>query len=125
ASDRGVTTAIVWLTRADDDDEGLAFGTEHGYLCIWRKNKTGDGFYEIFCDRLVGGTDGVEIAAMAYDTSSGQLAVVHRAESIHRFVIDGGMIPRVVKSVKIVKHWPQAVAFGQVGVRGPELWTFG
>ncbi|KAJ3990762.1 hypothetical protein F5050DRAFT_1816058 [Lentinula boryana] len=62
---------------------------------------------------------------MAYDTSSGQLAVIHHAESIHRFVIDGGMIPCVVKSIKIVKHWPQAVAFGQVSARGPELWTFG
>ncbi|KAJ3964278.1 hypothetical protein EV361DRAFT_73339 [Lentinula raphanica] len=36
------------------------------------------------------------------------------------------MVPRTVKSVLIVKHWPQAVtAFGQVGVRGPELWSFG
>ncbi|KAJ3990907.1 hypothetical protein F5050DRAFT_1906032 [Lentinula boryana] len=74
ASDRGVTMAIVWLTRADDDDEGLAFGTEH---------------------------------ALANSPSS----IVQ-----NRFT---------VKSVKIVKHWPQAVAFGQVGVRGPELWTFG
>jgi len=43
ASDRGVTTAIVWLTRADDEEEGLAYGTEHGYLAVWRKNKEGDG----------------------------------------------------------------------------------
>lgn len=62
---------------------------------------------------------------MAYDTSSNQLAVVHRAESVHRFVIDGSMYPRNIKSVSIPKHWPQGVAFGQVGVRGPELWSFG
>jgi hypothetical protein len=62
---------------------------------------------------------------MAYDTSSNQLAVVHRAESVHRFVIDGSMYPRSIKSVSIPNHWPQGVAFGQVGVRGPELWSFG
>ncbi|KAF5344943.1 hypothetical protein D9757_014492 [Collybiopsis confluens] len=125
ASDRGITTAIVWLMRPDDEEEGLAYGTEHGYLCIWRRNKDGCGFTEIFCDRLVGGADGAEVSGMAYDTSSGQLAVVHRAEAVHRFLIDIGMIPRVIKSVTIAKHWPQAVAFGQVGVKGPELWSFG
>jgi hypothetical protein len=62
---------------------------------------------------------------MAYDASSGQLAVVHRSESIHRFIIDGAMFPTLLKSVAISKHWPQAVAFGQTGIRGPELWTFG
>ncbi|KAJ3836517.1 hypothetical protein F5878DRAFT_541232, partial [Lentinula raphanica] len=110
AADRGITTAIVWLTKPDNEDEGLAFGTEHGYLCIWQRNTDKNGFSEIWCDRLVGGPDGTEIVAMAYDTNSGQLAA---------------MVPRVISSVKIPKHWPQAVAFGQVGVRGPELWTFG
>lgn len=62
---------------------------------------------------------------MAYNASSGQLAVVHRLETVHRFVINGSMYLRVIKSVSIPKHWPQGVAFGQVGVRGPELWTFG
>jgi hypothetical protein len=62
---------------------------------------------------------------MAYDASSCQLAVVHRSEAIHRFIIDGSMKPVMVKSVLVPKHWPQAVAFGQTGVRGPELWSFG
>ncbi|KAF5344646.1 hypothetical protein D9757_015038 [Collybiopsis confluens] len=106
ASDRGITTAIVWLTRPDNKEEGLAYGTEHGYLCIWRKNKEGDGFTEMFCDRLIGGSDGAEVSSMAYDTNV-------------------GMIPRVIKLMMIAKHWPQAVAFGQVGVKGPELWSFG
>ncbi|KAE9387377.1 hypothetical protein BT96DRAFT_799932, partial [Gymnopus androsaceus JB14] len=114
AADRGVTTAIVWLTRPDDTDDGLAFGTEHGYFCIWRRSRREEEFIEIFCDRLTGGQDGQEIAAMAYDASS-----------VHRFIIDELMLPMVLKSVAIAKHWPQAVAFGQTGVRGPELWSFG
>ena len=39
ATDRGITTAIVWLTRPDDTEDGLAYGTEDGYLCIWRRNR--------------------------------------------------------------------------------------
>ncbi|KAF9061217.1 hypothetical protein BDP27DRAFT_1369857 [Rhodocollybia butyracea] len=61
---------------------------------------------------------------MAYDTTSGQLAVVQWAEAIHRFVVDIGMIPRILKLVTIAKHWPQAVTPRQVGVRGPKLWSF-
>ncbi|KAJ3991056.1 hypothetical protein F5050DRAFT_1716398 [Lentinula boryana] len=98
-ADRGITTAIVWLTKPDDDNDGLAYGTEHGSFA------SGSG--------------------TRMNTHSGQLAVVHRAEAVHRFVIDGGMSPRTISSITIRDHWPQAVAFGQVGVRGPELWTFG
>ncbi|KAF5370955.1 hypothetical protein D9757_009869 [Collybiopsis confluens] len=142
ASDRGTTTAMVWLTRPDNEEEGLAYGTEHGFLCIWKRKKDGEEasqrdmnydiaidethqFTEIYCDRLASGESATEVSAMAYDVNSGQLAIVHRAEAVHRFLIDVGMIPRVIKSVTIVKHWPQAVAFGQVGVHGPELWSFG
>ncbi|KIK53084.1 hypothetical protein GYMLUDRAFT_102698, partial [Collybiopsis luxurians FD-317 M1] len=125
AADRGITTAIVWLTKPDNNDNGLAYRTEHSFLCIWRRNKKEESFAEVFCERLLGGTNGQEMSAMAYDPSSAQLAVVHRIEAIHRFVIDGGMVPRIIKSVTIPNHWPQAVAFGQVGVCGPELWTFG
>jgi len=35
------------------------------------------------------------------------------------------MRPMALKSVAISNHWPQGVAFGQTGVKGPELWTFG
>ncbi|KAF9063921.1 WD40-repeat-containing domain protein [Rhodocollybia butyracea] len=119
------TSALVAPpTRAgepSDVEDGLAYGTEDGYLCIWKKDHKEDKFMEIYCDCLTGGKDGQEIAAMAYDTSSNQLAVVHQAESVHRFVIDGSMYPRTIKSVSIPKHWPQGVAFGQVGMRGPSF----
>ena len=35
ASDRGYTTAVVWITKPDDAEEGIAFGTDNGYLYIW------------------------------------------------------------------------------------------
>ena len=82
-------------------------------------------FIEVYCNRLVGGADGLEISGIAYDTSTGQLAVVQRSESVHRFIVDPSMRPVVVKSIQIPQHWPQAVCFGQTGVGGPEIWSFG
>lgn len=35
------------------------------------------------------------------------------------------MRPVVMKSIQIQQHWPQAVCFGQTGVGGPEIWSFG
>ena len=39
--------AIVWLTRPDNEDEGLAFGTEYVFLYIWQKNKNGDSMSQL------------------------------------------------------------------------------
>lgn len=39
AGERGLTTALVWITKPDDTDDGLAFGTEDGYLCIWKRSR--------------------------------------------------------------------------------------
>jgi hypothetical protein len=39
AGERGITTAIIWITRPDDTDDGLAYGTEDGYLCIWKRSR--------------------------------------------------------------------------------------
>ncbi|KAK7029035.1 hypothetical protein VNI00_014745 [Paramarasmius palmivorus] len=123
--ERGVTTAMAWITKPDDADDGLAFGTEGGYLCVWKKAKGEANFVEIFCDLLNSSQEGREVTAIAYDTTSGQLAVIHRSEVMHRFAIDGAMQPISLKSVRMMKHWPQAVAFGQTSALGPELWTFG
>ncbi|KAG7097806.1 hypothetical protein E1B28_005125 [Marasmius oreades] len=112
AANQGATLAIAWITHPDDPDEGVAFGTAQGYL-------------EVFCDELAGGVDGQEISTIAYDMKANQLAIVHRSEVIHRFVLDGQMRPTRVVSVKITAHYPQAVAFRHTGVLGPEIWSFG
>lgn len=42
AGARGVTTAIVWIIRPDDTDDALAFGTDDGYMVIWKRSKKED-----------------------------------------------------------------------------------
>ncbi|KAK1233799.1 hypothetical protein PQX77_003026 [Marasmius sp. AFHP31] len=125
AGDRGITTAVVFITKRDGADDAIAFGTDNGYLCIWKRGSDEKEFEEIFSSRLTGGPDGQEISAMAFDASSSQLAVVHRASVVHRFFIDAAMLPHSMKSCSIPYHWPQAVAFGQTGVKGIEIWSFG
>ncbi|KAF5366414.1 hypothetical protein D9758_009811 [Tetrapyrgos nigripes] len=125
AGDRGVTTALAWMIRPDDTDDGLAFGTDDGYLSIWWRSRKEQDFAEVYCNCLEGGEDGQEIAAMAFDATSGQLAIVHRSEIVHQFVVGPLMRLTVVKLTRIKNHWPQAVAFGQTAARGPEIWSFG
>lgn len=35
AGSRGATTALCWLMGMDNANDGLAYGTSEGYLCIW------------------------------------------------------------------------------------------
>ncbi|THV04118.1 hypothetical protein K435DRAFT_619163, partial [Dendrothele bispora CBS 962.96] len=125
SGDRGFTTSIVWITLADNADDGLAYGTDEGYLCIWKRNKNESKFSEVFCRRLLGEIEAQEISSIAYDSSSHQLIVGHRSQVVHRFLIDGSMLPREIKSVSLEDHHPQALAFGHSGVNGVELWSFG
>lgn len=34
-----MTTALAWIIRPDDAEEGLAFGTCDGFLCVWKREK--------------------------------------------------------------------------------------
>lgn len=138
--DRGATTALAWITRTNDSEDGLAFGTENGYLCVWRRSQNQEVSFaevqsslltlifqwvEVYCQRLTGGEDSQEIVAMSYDIGSAQIAVVHRSQVVHRFLMNGVMHPNPLSSKNIPKHWPQAVGFGQTSARGPEIWSFG
>ncbi|KAF5370372.1 hypothetical protein D9758_006960 [Tetrapyrgos nigripes] len=125
AGDQGVTTALAWMIRPDDTDDGLAFGTDDGYLCIWHHSRKEQEFTEVYCNHLEGGENGQEITAIAFDASSSQLAVIHRAEIVHRFVVNPLMRLTTVKSTRIKNHWPQAVGFGQTAAHGPKIWSFG
>ncbi|KAJ3911446.1 hypothetical protein F5877DRAFT_55331, partial [Lentinula edodes] len=107
--DRGATTALVWMTRSNDSDDGLAFGTQNGYLCVWKRSQNEE----------------VKIVGIAYDAGSAQLAVVHRSQVVHRFLMNSSMHPNSLSSKSISNHWPQSVGFGQTGARGPEIWSFG
>ncbi|KAF5336660.1 hypothetical protein D9758_016746 [Tetrapyrgos nigripes] len=115
AGDQGVTTALAWMIRPDDTDDGLAFGTERWIFMHLASQPKGTG----------GGENGQEITAIAFDVNSSQLAVVHRAEIVHRFIVDPLMRLTTIKSTRIKNHWPQAVSFGQTAACGPEIWSFG
>ncbi|KAF9258451.1 hypothetical protein L218DRAFT_877158 [Marasmius fiardii PR-910] len=125
AGDRGATVALAWITCPDDADDGLAYGTAQGYLCIWKRTKGQKRFREVACEHLKGGDQGQEISSIAYDTKSNQLAVSHRSEVVHRFAIDPLMRPTKIVTTKKPEHWPGMVAFGQTTALGPELWSFG
>ncbi|KAF9256148.1 hypothetical protein L218DRAFT_1007739 [Marasmius fiardii PR-910] len=125
AGDRGATLALVWVTGCNDTEEGLAFRTAQGYLCLWRCPKGQNQFIEADCRHLNGGTNGQEIASLSYDTKSSQLAVTHWAEIIHVFTLNIFMRPTKVFSMRVTDHYLQMVIFGQPAAFGPELLLFG
>ncbi|KAK7024249.1 hypothetical protein VNI00_016466 [Paramarasmius palmivorus] len=123
AGNRGMTTAAIWMTKRDNMDDGLAFGTEDGYLVVWRRERTTGKFEEIFCRLLQGGTY-PEVTSIAFDLNSSQLAVSHRGGVVHRFLVDGAMQPRPMKSASLPFCCPQTITFGHASTNGPEIWVF-
>ncbi|KAG6903636.1 hypothetical protein DXG01_016112, partial [Tephrocybe rancida] len=39
---RGATTALAWIQREDEPDDGLVYGTQAGYVVCWKQS--GNGF---------------------------------------------------------------------------------
>lgn len=37
AGQRGSTTALVWIQREDEPDDGLVYGTQNGFLVCWQQ----------------------------------------------------------------------------------------
>lgn len=40
AGHRGATTALAWVRREDEPDDGLVFGTANGYLVSWKETRS-------------------------------------------------------------------------------------
>ncbi len=36
--ERGATTTLIWLRRADDPVETLMYGTQNGYVVLWKQS---------------------------------------------------------------------------------------
>lgn len=36
AGNRGATTAIAWVRREDEPEDGLIYGTQNGHLVCWK-----------------------------------------------------------------------------------------
>jgi hypothetical protein len=36
---RGATTALVWIRRDDEVEDGLVYGTQVGYLVCWKEKR--------------------------------------------------------------------------------------
>ena len=39
AGKRGTTTALTWVRRDDEVEDGVVYGTQGGYLVVWKENR--------------------------------------------------------------------------------------
>lgn len=48
AGNRGATTALAWIRREDDPEDGLVYGTANGYLVCWKEIRRGESSVRLF-----------------------------------------------------------------------------
>ncbi|KAG6849546.1 hypothetical protein H0H93_007561 [Arthromyces matolae] len=103
---RGATTAMTWVIRDDEPDDGLVFGTQCGYLVCW---KEGDGaFIETQCHKVA---NPGEITGIAFEASSNRVCSSNRNGVIQLYAVSPGMTLQVVWSISIDAYVPKSVAF--------------
>ncbi len=144
AGDRGATTALAWIRREDEPDDGLIYGTSGGLIVCWREvsgrytvsatvilincaehvpaylsNK--QSYEESYCAKLA---NPGEITAIAFESGSNRLAVSNRNSVISVFRVGPRIDLHPVFSIVIKNHIPKALAFGKSG-EDKEIHTFG
>lgn len=141
AGHRGATTALAWVRREDEPDDGLVYGTANGWLVCWKEIRREEetvgkcfkylvhahdlqqgGFEETYCAQVA--MPG-EITAITFEAGSNRLATCNRNSVIQVFLTGPKMDLHHVYSVVINDHVPKAIAFTQMGGEYKDIMTFG
>ncbi|KAF9457838.1 hypothetical protein BDZ94DRAFT_1325982 [Collybia nuda] len=125
AGHRGATTALAWIRREDEPDDGLVYGTANGFLVCWKETQREEetrGFEETYCVQVA--IPG-EITAIAFEAGSNRLAICNRNLVVQIFLTGPNMDLHHVYSVVINDHVPKAIAFAQIGGEYKDIMTFG
>ncbi|KAF8235443.1 hypothetical protein L208DRAFT_1256887 [Tricholoma matsutake] len=111
ANCRGATTALVWIWREDEPEDGLVYGTQNGYLISWKQSKTRDAslsFEEMHCAEVA---NPGEITGLAFNAASNHLAVCNQNSVVQMFTIDATMTPRIIFSIPISNYILDIILF--------------
>ncbi|KAG6912618.1 hypothetical protein DXG01_013419 [Tephrocybe rancida] len=117
---RGPVTALSWINREDEPDDGLIYGTALGHLICWKETK--GCFEEVFCAQMAVPS---EITGLAFDAATNRLAVCNRNSAVQAFAVDTKMELHQIFSVIIDNHLPKAIAFHHAGSEHKDILTFG
>ncbi|KJA13943.1 hypothetical protein HYPSUDRAFT_98037, partial [Hypholoma sublateritium FD-334 SS-4] len=122
AGNRGATTALAWIRREDEPDDGLIYGTASGLVVCWREVSGRETtFEESYCAKLA---NPGEITAIAFESGSNHLAVSNRNSVVSLFRVGPRIDLHPLFSIVIKNHIPKALAFGKSG-EDKEIHTFG
>ncbi|KAF9062087.1 WD40-repeat-containing domain protein [Rhodocollybia butyracea] len=112
AGSRGATTAILFISRSDDPDEAIIYGTQTGKLA----------FEESYTFSLAGAS---EITTLAFDAVAGHLGAGNRSGNIYLFSLDVDMNLKIRFSVMLQGVTPKSLAFSNKGdKKEPQLLLF-
>ncbi|RDB18853.1 hypothetical protein Hypma_014539 [Hypsizygus marmoreus] len=125
AGQRGATTALAWIQREDEPDDGLVYGTANGYLVCWKETRGSEdlaSFQETYCVKIAKPT---EVTGIAFEAGSNRLAIANRNSVVQLFLINSRMQLNHVFTVIINNHVPKAIAFRQTSGEHKDILTFG
>ncbi|KIK55397.1 hypothetical protein GYMLUDRAFT_248647 [Collybiopsis luxurians FD-317 M1] len=107
----GATTAVTWVTRSNDPDNAVFFGTQSSSLVCWWQlpaKSNARAFEEKFDMPLAGSS---EITDIAFDNTTGQLAVCNCTGAVQLYAINGNMRLSVLFSVVMQEIVPINITF--------------
>ncbi|RDB28137.1 hypothetical protein Hypma_001403 [Hypsizygus marmoreus] len=124
AGQRGATTALSWIRREDEPDDGLVYGTANGFLVCWKETTSGENslFEETYCVQIA---KAVEVTGIAFEAGSNRIAICNRNSGVQVFLTDSRMELHHIFSIAISNHIPKAIAFGQMNGEHKDILTFG
>ncbi|KAF9548080.1 WD40 repeat-like protein [Agrocybe pediades] len=115
AGERGPTTALTWIRREDEPEDGLVYGTASGMIACWREVSGSNrvtAYEETYSARLA---NPGEITAIAFDSASNRLAVSNRNSVVSLLRVGPKLDLHPIFTVVLKDHVPKALAFSQSG----------
>ncbi|KAJ7478959.1 WD40-repeat-containing domain protein, partial [Mycena latifolia] len=116
---RGATSALLWIRREDEPGELLVYGTQMGYVVVWKQSEdnSATAVFQMM--------DPAEVTGLAFDAGASRLAVCHRKSTVQVHTLDSKLTPRPIFSVSIQDFVPKAIAFGEMKGSTREVMAFG
>ncbi|KAJ7120068.1 WD40-repeat-containing domain protein [Mycena epipterygia] len=122
AGNRGTVSALTWIRREEDPGEVLVYGTQCGFVCVWKQRSPTSDFEEGHTLQM---TDPAEVTGITFDAATNRLCVCHRNSVVQSYTMDRTATPQPVFSVSVKNFVPKAISFGEYRGNDRDVKVFG
>lgn len=139
AGNRGSISALAWIRREEDPGEVLVYGTQNGFVCVWKQRSPTSvsfnfrrlafalkfGLQEFEEGHTLQMTDPAEVTGIAFDAATNRLCICHRNSVVQAYMLDRTATPQPVFSVSVKNFLPKAISFGEYKGNDRDVKVFG